>query len=188
MAYSYTPANADAANVASRLETQTNAITGTPTLTAPIVNVDFRAFLQSNADALLDCLGYRAHSEVQAGSDSRGANTFADATTAYGTWTVAVPVAKTYLLRVDLSCYMTVGADQVAFQVMVDGGAVAAQPDFAARFYFNSLSEHNRLSWLCPIAFASTGNKAIKLQWRVVNAAGTVTTNADDFRMFTLFG
>lgn len=184
MAYAYTPTNADAAAVAARIAVATNAITGTPALTPPIVNPDFQAFISALTDSLLDCLSYRAQ------NDQNGAPGYVHAgggwVNVFASWTAAVPVTKTYLLHVDTSAYMTVAMDSVTHRLLVDGAPVAT-PANAMRFTFNALADHKKIPWRMPLALTA-GNRVLQLQWNTVGGLGTLNADANDCLCMTLSG
>lgn len=185
MAYSYTPSNTDATAVAARLASQANAITGTPALAAPIVAPAFQAFLDALADGLLDVLGYRAQNDQASPGGVYGGGPFANAP--FVAWAVTVPVTKTYLLHVDTSCWMTVAADAVLYQITVDGAAPGGQPVNGMQFYFNALVQHQRVSFRLPLALTA-GARSIALQWTTAGGGGTLNANANDCLLMTLTG
>ena len=102
----------------------------------------------------------------------------------WAAWNQAVTEAGLYTLRVDVSCFMTVAADKVKFQVLVDAAA-PAQPVNAPMFYFNTLAEHNRISWEFGVTLTAAAH-AFQLQWDTVYGAGTLNTNGDDMMCLTL--
>lgn len=167
--------------------------TTAPTAYANLQNTDvLQTPHRAIADAYLSSVGYQAQSDgAGLGTATTNATSFADVgdgtTTGFATWTYTIPVTKTYLLLVGLSCWVTVGGYQVIFQTMVDGSAPSGQPGNAQKFFFNTASEHNRLNFAVPIAFTA-GSRVIKLQWKVSDALTTATVDIYDFRCFTLIG
>ena len=145
-------------------------------------------------DALLSSIGYRAQSDgAGIGTAATSSTSFADigdgAATGFATWAVTVPVAKTYLLHVDLSFYVTGAAGNVTFQIMVDAATTGvSNPAAASVMGVNALSTHMAKSWRVPIAFAAAGSKVVKLQWKVSNVLMVATVDTTDYRLFTLQG
>jgi hypothetical protein len=133
---------------------------------------------------------FHSLAELAAGYDSTSSSTFVDATTAYSTWTFTPLEAKTYLLHISLSCYMTGGGNAASFRLMVNDGsgytAVAGQPVYSASKFFNTMANHERIEWWCPVTFASTVSHTFKLQWKT--GGGTVTTDGNDMRCAVFMG
>lgn len=102
----------------------------------------------------------------------------------WAAWNPTVAEDGVYRLRIDTSCYMTVAADAVKYQILVDGAA-PAQPVNGPIFYFNTLGEHNRISWEFAVTLTA-GAHTFQLQWDTVFGLGTLNTNGDDCLLFTL--
>jgi hypothetical protein len=119
-------------------------------------------------------------------NDSSNSAVFVDAV-GYPTYTVTVPAARTYLLDVDLSCFVGVAIDDVFFRVLVDGSPIAGQPTHASRAEISAINDRERLSWriVTPL---TAGSHTLKLQWHT-NGVGTANVlTGFDFRLFTLQG
>jgi hypothetical protein len=144
------------------------------------------------SDVMLSSLGLIGQSDANAlGAASTSATIFGDvgngSSTGFPSWTVSVPIAKTYLLHVSVRNFMTVpGSTVTYYQVVVDGNVIS-QPVASSRVVCNASNTYSFASWQVPISFSSTGNHTIKLQWKVDSGA---TANVDTIatRMFTLVG
>jgi hypothetical protein len=143
---------------------------GTAWQAAPLNPADLPALIAQN-----DAVAALASTTSAVFVDAAGLTTFS----------YDAPAARTYLVHVDLSCYVS-AATRVSFRLLVDGVAVPNQPANAMSFFFNTLGEHNRLSFRVPVAMA-LGTHVLKLQWLVAGGA-TVTTDGNDFRCFTISG
>ena len=167
-----------------------SGITGAPTGTSLSNPTGTDGYLRAMADGILGVVGYQSQADAAAlGTATQATTTFADvgngSSTGFSVYTFTASTTKTYLVNVDLSCYMTVAADQVQFQLMKDG--VVVFDSDAARFYFNNLVSRMRLSFRCPVAMTAGAN-VLKLQWKIRDGAGTVSVDTNDFRCFTVLG
>jgi|SRR5579871_4034368 len=184
MGYTYPASvNADAAAVSAYIATRAATVTGTPT--PPPAPGATDGFLVALVDAIMASLDYQGQSDAQASAANTNSGVFVDAT-GYPTWTVTVPVTKTYVLHVDLSCWMGTAADTVRFQIAVDGTGPSGQPIWAQRFLFNQTGVHTRLSWRQSLSLTA-GSHTIKLQWLTLGP-GFIQSDTNDWRCFTLTG
>lgn len=179
----YVPTRADATPMAADMATRLSSALG-----ATIPTNDRIVAL---CDDILCATGYQAQSDAAGlGTATTASTAFADvgngSSTGFQTWSFTAPIAKTYLLRVDLDAFVTVAIGRVSFQVAVDGTAPGGQPSNAASFFFNQTAVHARLSFVVPIAL-SAGAHTIKLQWKSDGSA-TANVNTDSFRCFTMTG
>lgn len=178
----YAPTKADATPSATDLAAR---------LTTAGVSVAVRDTLVAMFDSILCATGLIGQNDAFAlGSTSTTSASFADVgngtSTGFASWTVTVPIAKTYLLHVGVRNFMSVpGSANTYYQVLVDG-ATPSQPTAAARVICNSTNVYSFASWPVPLALAA-GSHTFKLQWRVDSGA---TANVDGVasRMFTLVG
>lgn len=140
-------------------------------------------------DGLLSGIGYQAQSDAGAlGSASQSSSTYATvgngATTGFSAWSITVPLTKTYLLRVDLSCFASTAGGLLSFGTMVDGSPMARLK--TQQLFFNVANQHMRMSWCQPLALTA-GARSVVLQWSVVSPV-VANVDASDFRCFTLTG
>ena len=158
--------------------------------TVPLLGADApglgASYLQAMADCILSTVGYQGQSDALA-SAWAGTNsaTFVDAT-GFSTWTFTAPVAKTYVLHIDLRAYFSVltGNGQANFRVVVG----STNYDIASAFVHGGTTGiHLPCSWRIPVAFAA-GSNVIKLQAKTDSAGNFIATNTNDARTFTVTG
>ncbi len=148
------------------------------------------SYMKGIADATMCAVGYQASDVVLAlGTASRGANTFADigngTSTGFATWSFSAPIAKTYLVHVDLECYMTVAGDAVVFQV-VNTTTSVNYTDASAQITMTALNSRTACHFMLPVVM-NAGANVLKIQWKTTGV-GTATVDVADFRKFTVTG
>ncbi len=148
------------------------------------------SYMKGIADATMCAVGYQASDVALAiGTATRGANTFADVgngtSTGYTTWSFSAPIAKTYLVHVDLQCYMTVAADSATFQ-LVNTTTSINYGDASAQITMTALNSRTACHFLLPVVMQSGAN-VLKLQWKTTGV-GTAQVDVADFRKFTVTG
>lgn len=152
----------------------------TTVLVAPMNDLDSR--LAALEALLLAGVGFQAQSYAAASSDSTSSSSLVDCS-GFGAWSFTVPVARTYLVHVDLQAYVAGVTDgTLHWQTVVDGSPVGPEQSFVL---------HDNL-WAMPSSFRvpaalGAGGHTIKLQWRT-GGAGTATLTTDCFRTFTVTG
>lgn len=183
MSYTYVATATGATSVAADMATRINNITGTPNLSAPVVNPDYQAFLRAQADSLLLSVGYQGQDDVAGTSDNQFGATFVNCFTP---WTTPTLLAKNYLVDVDVAFFFTVAIDTVFFQLLVDGVAPSGQPANAAQFLVPALSTLYRIRIPIPVLFTA-GTHVLQLQFKTTGV-GRVRTDSTCNRTFTLVG
>ena len=147
---------------------------------------------RATADAYFSAVGYQAQVDNavidSATSNSTSISVIGDQiTTGFSPSSFTIPITKTYLVHVNLSCYVTGSVGWANFRVAIDGSEPAGQPTSSQHFYFNTVSEHTRISFFVPIAFTS-GSRTVTARWAVQTADTIISVNSDDFLCFTLMG
>lgn len=159
---------------------------GSPTV--PLLGADAPglglAYMKAQADAIMCATGYQGQSDAAGSADSTSSTSFVDVS-GFSSYSFTAPLAKTYLVHVDMSCYVATAVNNVSIRLMKDGASVFDSP--AARLAFSTLLEHSRLSFRCPVAM-TVGANVLKLQWKVSSGAGSVNVDTSDFRCFTVSG
>lgn len=144
------------------------------------------------ADALLASMGFQAQSSSMAlGTASTTSSSFADVgngtSTGFAPYVFAAPIAKTYLVHVDLACYVTTSVRCLLnFRLDVNGttyepaATALADMNDSALFY----PAHFRLA--VPMV---VGNNTIRIQWRrAAGASATGEVNVFTGRTITVTG
>jgi hypothetical protein len=107
----------------------------------------------------------------------------------FGSWTFNAPVAKTYLLHIDVTCWASVlglGSRATAtFQLIVDGVAVPLNNGTACIDMISTINFSSG-SWRVPIALTS-GFHTVWMQVKV-NSGATVSNSGNGARVFTVTG
>lgn len=183
MSYSYTPDCPDADVVADDLEARTNAITGTPPLSAPIVDPDFKAFLQAQADSLLSSVGYQTHDHALFGvANSSTITTYADVPNSE--WTFVAPIAKAYVAHLDFSFFRFSATGWGIFRIVANG--TNGPDNIIVPPATNVVIGPFHL--MLPATMAA-GNNSLKLQWKVDTAGTQINVdNAKAFRHWLVTG
>lgn len=149
------------------------------------------AYLQAIADVMLGSVGYFGQNDQKgaSSSNSTSSTTFVNVPNITA-WSLSVPLAKTYLVHVDVACYMTAlaGGQKVIFGLALDGTQVATQPVNAMTFVFNQVSVHMRLAFRVPVPFPTAGNHTLQMQWKVDNAGSTAVLDNGDCLTMTMTG
>lgn len=146
------------------------------------------AYLKAIADVTLIATGIVGQDDQATSSDSTTSSSFVDAA-GYPTWTVSVPLAKTYTLDVDLELYVQGSASIGQFEIQVDGSSPAGQPTNAQAVRLDQVLTTTRVHFQVLVAL-SAGSHTFKLRWKRTLGAGTLTVSASpqNFRCFTLRG
>lgn len=200
MSYTYpTPlyANAtDVATVATELA-QRQSDTGTTNgginagggAAVPQIGVDAAglglSYLKAQADVLL------ASANLHLQSDQAGSTTNSTGTThsnVFPSWSPSIPIAKTYTLHVDLTCFMSVASDTVFFEVLVDGATTGAgNLTNSSSLNFTTLSLRQKVTWRQFVAFGTAGSHTLQLRWWTTGV-GTAGINSFDSCLLTVTG
>jgi hypothetical protein len=192
VSYFYSPTNSDATNVATDAATRINAITGTPTLSPPIVDPNFQAFLKAQADSMLLSVGYQdRNAAATVGSFTTTSGSFVDigngSSTGFSTYTFAAPIAKTYLVSVDLSCYLSGLGGGNGFQLqLVNATTSASYSDAATKFEVNSAGQVQHYAFRFGVPM-NAGSNVLKLQALALTGC-TFAVDSLCFRCFTVTG
>lgn len=121
-------------------------------------------------------------------ADSTTSSSFVDAS-GYPTWTVTVPLTKTYLLDVDLDLYVQTSSAIAVFDVQVDGVSISGQPTNAQTVLIDPVLTTTRVHFIVKCALTA-GSRTFKLRWKRSTGSGTLTvaSSPSQFRCFTLRG
>ncbi len=140
------------------------------------------AYLKAIADATLCAVGYQGQSHAQASMASSTSETSYVDVPGFSSWTFAAPIAKTYLVAVDCSAFLS-GFTNVLLDLRLMVGGVAAGE---RSFLFHNSDWALPMSFRIPAAMVK-GNNVVKLQWRMGSGV-TASTLPENFRTFTVSG
>lgn len=107
----------------------------------------------------------------------------------FGSWSLIAPVAKTYLLHVDVTCWTSVlglGSRSTAtFQLLVDGAVVPLNNGTACIDMISTVNFSSG-SWRVPLTLTA-GIHTVQLQVKV-NSGATVSNSGNGARVFSVTG
>lgn len=145
-----------------------------PDPAVPVLNTAIAAaYLEAIADATLCAVGLQGYHDVGGNGGGTSGTAFVDATYTAMNWTA--PIAKRYLVRVDISCATNPGADHVEFRLVVDG--VAKPTTGQVYCYCAGPNIVTNAGWSIPVDF-SAGAHTLKVQWKTFGGSGTVVSGA----------
>jgi hypothetical protein len=180
MSYSYTPTATDAAVVATDAATRIGNITGTPTLSSPIVPAAFQAFVQATADNMLNAVGLQLESNNALTANNTTSTSFVDIPGTSITFTA--PIAKTYLVHCDFSMFQSANPAAVhQVRLVVNGNNGPAI--WNAPVALNQQSPMH----LMHAAACAAGSNTIKLQW-AASSGCTINVNTNSYANYMVGG
>jgi hypothetical protein len=157
---SYTPVKTDATNVAAYVITRLNTATPSSGATTNDQNT-------AVADAYLNSLGYQGQTNVSLGSVTTTSTSYADVTGSSVTFTA--PVAKIYLVTVNIKPFMTGAQDGINFQLLNNSFVVMGASGNGAMGQFiitAQLVAYQNFTFSVPVLMVA-GSNTLKLQWQL---------------------
>lgn len=174
----YTPSTA-AQQIAAAFSTNLEGAGFTPSTSGQTV-------IEALADGMLTKLGYIGSNDVAGTTTTNTTTTY---TNVYAPWTINIPVAGTYVLHVDLTCYASNTGTNIHFKTLVDG-STSGVTNYTYSMYIslptNQINLRIPFSWRQPITFTA-GSHTIQLQW-ATEGTGEAACNSSDHRLFTITG
>jgi hypothetical protein len=142
-------------------------------------------------DALLSSLGYQAQSVAMSTAATTTSASFVDAA-GWSTFTFNAPIAKTYVVHVDLAVFLSAGNGYAYFQLVNTTTSTNYAPADAVVYLPSGLTvAATQLSvpksFRIPVAM-SAGNNVLKLQWKQSGGATIGTDTTSTPRTFTVTG
>lgn len=147
------------------------------------------AYLTAIADVTLAACGVQVCDDAAStGVVNTTSSTLVDANSAYGDLSFTAPIAKSYLVHVDVTCYMSAGTPSacnayIALKNVTTGAVYSAT---GGRANFAALSSSVLVSFRVLVPM-SAGANTLRLQWRITGG-GTLSTNTACGRTITVSG
>ena len=181
---SYSPVDSDAPNVAGYTITRLNA-------TSPSTGAAANDQATAIADSYLGAFGYQApQRNLTLSTQTTTSTSYVDLT---GTATTfSAPIAKVYLVMVQIKPYMTGAQDGINFQLVVNGSAVAnaASNNAMGQFIITAqLVAYQAYNFMVP-ALMVAGTNNLKLQWELQfgNASAVAKVDSGSACIYTFMG
>jgi hypothetical protein len=142
-------------------------------------------------DAILSSVGYRDQSVAMSTSATTNSTSFVDAT-GWASYTFNAPIAKTYVVHVDLAVFLSAGNGYAYFQLVNTTTSTNYAPADAVVYLPSGLTvAATQLSvpksFRIPVLMAA-GNNVLKLQWKQSGGATIGTDISSTPRTFTVTG
>lgn len=141
------------------------------------------AYMNAIADAVMCGVGYQGQSSVTGTGGSTSSTSLVDAA-GWTDYTFTAPVAKTYLVHVDVSAFCTVTAGVGSFGLHNVTTLTSYTPN--AILHYSALNVIYPISYRVPVAM-SAGSNTLRVTW-AAPTSGTVNNNSNSFRVFTITG
>jgi hypothetical protein len=178
---SYTPVNSDATNVAGYTITRLNA-------TSPSSSAVTSDQAVAIADSYLGTVAYLdQHEAACTGSGSTTSTSFGNVTN-MPTYTFSAPVAKVYLVHVDIcGIFQSAGSGGIALRLSNNTNSTIGNNLTWSWFPTAINTRSSRFSACTPITMVA-GNNVLQMQWKVLTGGDTAAVDTVTSRAFTVTG
>lgn len=178
---SYSPVNSDATNVAGYTITRLNA-------TSPATTAVTSDQAVAIADSYLGTVAYLDQNEAACtGSGSTTSTTFGNVTN-MPTYTFSAPVAKVYLVHLDVTgIFQSVGTSGIALRLSNNTNSTIGNNLTWSWFPSVINNRSGKFSARTPMTMVA-GNNVIQVQWKVLVGGDTAAVDTVTSRAFTVTG